>query len=192
VVKYIIHAPIDGMVVIESMNRPGGDRVQVAIGDRVMPGMPFMRVVDTSKMLIDATVNQSESNLFRLGQSASINLDAFPEAKYKGKLDSIGALAVGGRSQNYYIRTLPVRVVMDSTDGRVIPDLSASADVLLQKAEKVLTVPLTAVSEEKDQKIVQVRTAKGFEKRVVKTGLSDGVKVAVLEGLKQGDQVLIN
>jgi len=190
--KYIIHAPIDGMVVVESMNRPGGDRVQIATGDRVMPGMPFMKVVDTSRMLVEATVNQSESNLFRLGQSASINLDAFPGAKFTGRLDSIGALAVGGRNQNFYIRTLPVRVVMDSTDSRVIPDLSASADVLLQRAKQVLTVPLTAVSEEKDQKIVQVRTAKGFEKRVVKTGLSDGVKVAVIEGLKQGEQVLIN
>ena len=143
-------------------------------------------------MLVDATVNQSESNLFRLGQSASINLDAFPGAKFTGRLDSIGALAVGGRNQNFYIRTLPVRVVMDSTDGRVIPDLSASADVLLERAEKVLTVPLTAVSEEKDQKVVQVRTAKGFEKRVIKTGLSDGIKVAVIEGLKQGEQVLVN
>ncbi|MBA3974909.1 MAG: hypothetical protein C0504_11920 [Candidatus Solibacter sp.] len=191
-VKYVIRAPIDGMVVIESMNRPGGDRVQMAPGDRVMPGMPFMRVVDTSRMLIDATVNQSESNLFRLGQRATINLDAFPGAKYTGKIDSIGALAVGGRSQNYYIRTLPVRLVMDSRDERVIPDLSASADVLLEKTEQVLTVPLTAVSAEMDRKVVQVRTAKGFEKRVVKTGLSDGVKVAVLEGLKQGEQVLIN
>lgn len=190
--KYVIRAPIDGMVVIESMNRPGGDRVQLAVGDRVMPGMPFMKVVDTSRMLVDGTVNQSESNLFRLGQSANINLDAFPGAKYTGKIDSIGALAVGGRSQNYYIRTLPVRVVMSSSDQRVIPDLSASADVLLEKAEKVLMVPLAAVSEEKDQKFVQVRTPKGFERRTVKTGLSDGVKVAVLEGLKQGEQVLIN
>lgn len=190
--QYVIRAPIDGMVVIESMNRPGGDRVQLAPGDRVMPGMPFMRVVDTSKMLVDATVNQSESNLFRLGQSATVNLDAFPGAKYTGKVDSIGALAVGGRTQNYYIRTLPVRVVMSSRDDRVIPDLSASADVLLSKAERVLTVPLSAVSEEKDQKFVQVKTAKGFEKRPVKTGLSDGIKIAVLEGLKQGEQVLIN
>ena len=190
--KYVIRAPIDGMAVIESMNRPGGDRVQIAIGDSVRPGMPFMRVVDTSKMLVNATVNQSESNLFRLGQGATINLDAFPGAKYTGKIDSIGALAVGGRTQNYYIRTLPVRVVLDSRDDRVIPDLSASADVLLEKAEKVLIVPLAAVSEEKDQKVVQVRTGKGFEKRVVKTGLSDGVKIAVIEGLKQGDQVLIN
>lgn len=192
IVKYKIRAPIDGMVVIESMNRPGGDRVQIAPGDRVMPGMPFMKIVDTSRMLVEATVNQTESNLFRLGQNAKINLDAFPGAKFTGKIDSIGALAVGSRTQNYYIRTLPVRVVMDSRDDRVIPDLSASADVLLDRVEEVLTVPLAAVAEEKEQKFVRVRTAQGFEKRSVKTGLSDGVKVAVLEGLKQGEQVLIN
>jgi len=192
IVRYVIRAPIDGMIVIETMNRPGGDRVQVAPGDRVFPGQPFMKIVDTSAMLVNATVNQTESNLFRLGQNATVNLDAFPEARFTGKIDSIGALATGGRSQNFYIRTLPVRVVMTSTDSRVIPDLSASADVLLNRAEGVLTVPLTAVSAEKDQQFVEVKTAKGFEKRAIKTGLSDGVKVAVLEGLKQGEQVRLN
>jgi biotin carboxyl carrier protein len=192
ILRYVIRSPIDGMVVIETMNRPGGDRVQVAPGDRVHPGMPFMKIVNTSKMLVNATVNQAEGNLFKLGQSATVNLDAFPGAKFTGRIDSIGALAVSGFGQNYYIRTLPVRVVMTSTDSRVIPDLSASADVLLEKVENVLTVPLSAVSLEKDQAVVQVKSANGFQKRTVKTGLSDGVKVAVLEGLKQGEQVLIN
>ncbi len=192
IVKYVIRAPMDGMIVVETMNRPGGDRVQMAPGDRVHPGQPFMRIVDTRQMLVDATVNQAESNLFRLGQNATVNLDAFPEARFTGKVDSIGALATGGRSQNFYIRTLPVRVVMTSSDSRVIPDLSASADVLLNQAKDVLTVPLTAVSAEKDQQFVEVKTAKGFEKRAIKTGLSDGVKVAVLDGLKQGEQVRLN
>lgn len=192
IVRYVIRAPIDGMVVIESMNRPGGDRVQVAAGDRVFPGMPFMKIVDTREMLVNATVNQAEGNLFRLGQSAIVNLDAFPGAKYTGKIDSIGALAVSSFGQNYYIRTLPVRVVMSSVDNRVIPDLSASADVLLDKAENVLTVPLAAVSREKGQTYVQVKTPGGFQKRVIKTGLSNGVKVAVLEGLNKGEQVLLN
>lgn len=192
IVRYVIRAPIDGMVVIESMNRPGGDRVQVAAGDRVFPGMPFMKIVDTREMLVNATVNQAEGNLFRLGQSAIVNLDAFPGAKYTGKIDSIGALAVSSFGQNYYIRTLPVRVVMSSVDNRVIPDLSASADVLLDKAENVLTVPLAAVSQEKGQTYVQVKTPSGFQRRVIKTGLSNGVKVAVLEGLNKGEQVLLN
>ncbi len=192
IVRYVIRAPIDGMVVIETMNRPGGDRVQMAPGDRVHPGQPFMKIVDTSEMLVNATVNQTESNLFRLGQNATVNLDAFPDARFSGKIDSIGALATGGRSQNFYIRSLPVRLVMTSTDARVIPDLSASADVLLNRAESVLTVPLTAVSAEKDQHYVEVKAPKGFEKRAIKTGLSDGVKVAVLEGLKQGEQVRLN
>jgi multidrug efflux pump subunit AcrA (membrane-fusion protein) len=98
IVRYVIRAPIDGMVVIESMNRPGGDRVQVAAGDRVFPGMPFMKIVDTREMLVNATVNQAEGNLFRLGQSAVVNLDAFPGAKYTGKIDAIGGLA-GGRGR---------------------------------------------------------------------------------------------
>jgi len=192
IVRYVIRAPIDGMVVIESMHRPGGDQVQVAAGDRVYPGMPFMKIVDTSQMLVNATVNQAEGNLFRLGQSATINLDAFPGAKYQGKINSIGALAVSGFGQNFYIRTLPVKLVMASTDARVIPDLSASADVLLQKVENVLTVPVAAVTSDNGQTFVRVQSGGGFQKRAVKTGLSNGIKVAILDGLKQGEHVLLN
>lgn len=192
IVRYVIRAPIDGMVVIESMNRRGGDRVMVAAGDRIYPGMPFMKIVDTSQMLVNATINQAEGNLFRLGQTATVNLDAFPGAKFPSKIDSIGALAVSGFGESYYIRTLPVRLVLSATDSRVIPDLSASADVLLEKAEHVLIVPLSAISQEQGQAVVHVKTGNGYQKRQVKTGLSDGVKVAVLDGLKQGEQVLLN
>ncbi len=184
--------PIDGLVVMMSQNRPGGDQVTYGEGDRVQPGMPFMKIVNPASMQVEGTINQAESSSFRIGQMATIGLDAFPGASYEGKVYAIGALATGGFRQNYYIRSVPVRVQVQNPDKRMIPDLSASADILLGRAENVLAVPAAALHREKGKDVVYVKGPKSFEPREVKIGLHNGIQAEVLEGLKEGDQVRIN
>jgi len=187
--KLVIRSPISGMVVLQTMFRPGGDQVTVAVGDRMGPGQPVMKIINPDKMMIEGTANQAEVARLRIGQEAIIGLDAFPDATYRGHLYSIGAIAVGSRRENYYIRNIPVRILIENPDRRVIPDLSAFANVLVDKQENVLLVPAAAVGEQDGKRFVYVRTEKGFEKREVRTGLSNGTQTAVLEGLKEGDVV---
>ncbi len=87
------------------------------------------------------------------------------------------------------ISNIPVRVILENADSRVIPDLSAFANVLVDRQENALLVPAAAVGEQDGRHFVFVRTEKGFEKREVKAGLSNGVQTAILEGLKEGDVV---
>lgn len=187
--KLVIRAPIAGMVVLQTMFRPGGDQVTVAVGDRMGPGQPVMKIINPEKMMVEGTVNQAEVTRLRIGQEAIIGLDAFPEATYRGKVYSIGAIGVGSRRENYYIRNIPVKVIIENADRRVIPDLSAFANVLVDRQENALLVPAAAVGEQDGRQFVYVRTEKGFEKREVKAGLSNGVQTAILEGLKEGDVV---
>jgi len=187
--KLVVRAPIAGMVVLQTMFRPGGDQVTVAVGDRMGPGQPVMKIINPEKMVVEGTVNQAEVTRLRIGQSATIGLDAFPDASYQGELHSIGAIAVGSRRENYYIRNIPVKIAIKNPDRRVIPDLSAFANVLIDRQEDVLLVPAAAVGEQNGQHYVYVRTEKGFEKRAVKIGLTNGTQTAILEGLKQGEVV---
>ncbi len=187
--KLLIRAPIAGMVVLQTMFRPGGDQVTVAVGDRMGPGQPVMKIINPEKMMVEGTVNQAEVTRLRIGQEAVIGLDAFPEATYHGKVYSIGAIGVGSRRENYYIRNIPIRVMIENADRRMIPDLSAFANVLVDRQENVLLVPAAAVGEQGGRHFVYVRKEKGFEKREVKPGVSNGVQTAILEGLKEGEAV---
>jgi HlyD family secretion protein len=184
-----IRAPMDGMVVVQTMFRPGGDQVMLAVGDRIGPGQQIMKIIDPKTMQVEGTINQAESSHFRIGQNANVLLDAFPGAAFGGKVYAIGALAVSGGRQQYFIRNVPVRVQMLDLDKRVIPDLSASADVLLERAENVLTVPASAVVMDGGKSYVNVKTPQGFERRPVKIGITDGVQVVIEEGLSEGDVV---
>ncbi|MCL5743564.1 MAG: efflux RND transporter periplasmic adaptor subunit, partial [Acidobacteria bacterium] len=106
--RLTMHAPMDGLVVMMPIFR-SGEFGQVELGDTVGPGQPFMRVVNPNSMQLEATVNQAEATVLRLGFEAEITLDAFPGVKFPGKVDGIGALATGGRRQNYFIRHTPLR-----------------------------------------------------------------------------------
>ncbi|MBI4892774.1 MAG: HlyD family efflux transporter periplasmic adaptor subunit [Acidobacteria bacterium] len=190
--KYIVRAPMDGMAVLATMNRPGGETVTLAVGDTVRPGQQLMKIINPKRMQVDGTVNQSESSQIRIGQGAAVRLDAFPGTAYAAKVHSIGALAVGGGRQNYYIRTIPVLVYVDNADSKMIPDLSASADILLKTEKDAVLAPLAAVEADREKTYVYVRTAKNFERREVKLGADNGVQVAVLEGLKSGEVIKTN
>jgi HlyD family secretion protein len=189
--KFTIHAAMDGLVVMTSIFR-GSEMGQVQQGDRVYPGQLFMKVVDTSKMHVEASINQVESSDFRVGQEAKINLDAFPGLTFPGKVHSIGALAVGGWRSNYFIRNIPVLVRIQGNDPRLIPDLSSGADVVLERAENKTIAPLAAFSTEKGRQVAYVKKAETWEQRTVELGLKNDNHAVVLSGLNPGEEVRLN
>lgn len=191
VTAFTIHAGMDGLVVMQQIWR-GSEMGQVQQGDRLFPGQPFMKVVNTKTMQVEGTVNQSESSDFRVGQPARIQLDAFKDLHFDGKVHSIGALASGGWRNSYYVRTVPIRIAIQGNDPRLIPDLSASADIVFQSAANQTLVPLGAISNEKGTDVVYVKSGDGFERREVTTGIRSETQAAITSGLKAGEIVRLD
>ncbi len=188
--RFKIKAPMDGLVVMQSTFR-GGEMSQVQQGDVLNPGQSVMRIVDLRTMQVEANINQAQTSLLRIGQPVSVGLDAFSGLKLKGKIYSIGALAVGGWRQQYFIRNVPVRISIEQFDPKVIPDLSAFGDVEIGRGKEGLQIPLSAVVTEDTKSFVQVKTAQGFEKRAVTLGERNNTSVAVEAGLQAGDEIRV-
>ncbi len=188
--RLTIAAPIPGLVVMQSTFR-GGEMRQIQEGDQMHPGESFMKVVDTASMQLDATVNQVEAEELRIGQTATIGFDAFPGFYMHGKIYAIGALAVGGRFQNFYIRNIPVRILIEGQDPRLIPDLSASGDIRIEEKDNALLLPLSAVRVEGKKTVVTVKTPGGFETRPVELGSQNNTHAVVVSGLQAGDEVVV-
>jgi multidrug efflux pump subunit AcrA (membrane-fusion protein) len=188
--KFNITAPIAGLVVMQQVFR-SGEMGQIQEGDQVSAGQALMKVVDPFSMQAEAAVNQSDSSEFRIGQKAVVGLDAFPELRFKGHVYSIGALAIRSGRENFYVRSVPVRIAVDGRDARFIPDLSAWADVEVERRENVLLVPREAVQLEGGESVVYVKGASGFEKRTVEAGSRNGTHAVVLAGLQAGEEVAL-
>src|SRR5690606_10926344 len=132
----------------------GGSFAQTAVGDQVNAGSIFMQVVDPSDMVLQTQVNQADIHLLRVGQTADIRLDAYPDRVWKGRVESVAAMAGGGADMpgrgrggsGSYVRNVAVAVNILDSDPVIIPDLSASADVVLETQEDVLLAPREAVN----------------------------------------------
>jgi HlyD family secretion protein len=191
VARFTIHAPIDGLVVMQSIWR-GVEMGQVQQGDQVAPGQPFMKVVDTSNMQMQAVASQVESDEIRLGEPAVVSFDAFPDLKLKAKISSLGAIATAGMLANNYLRNVPVYLRILDHDNRVIPDLSTAANVEVGKSGAAIVAPLEAVESRGGKTFVRVKIGDRYERREVKLGMSDNIHVAVLEGLHSGDEIALD
>jgi len=192
--RMLVKAPREGLVVMQNTFR-GGEFGPIQQGDQVYPGNVFMQIVDPSSMVVNATVNQSDVQALRIGQRAKIRFDAFPGLELPGRLYLIGAITKTGGMRSQFKKDVVVRFRLEKMDPRVIPDLSASADVVLEEEENVAAVaPLEAVqSYEGDGKaFVLVRSGQGqWERRQVELGLSSFTHVAVKAGLKPGEVVAL-
>ena len=186
--KFSIRASIDGLLVYSSV-WGGSSMRQIEVGDQITPGQPFMKIVNTNTMVVEAKINQSESEQFRIGQPANVILDAFSSKNFQAKVYSITPLAVGSYRTNYFIRNIPLRIQINGSDAQLIPDLSAAADIVLGRQADKVVVPLASVKTENGKTLVGVKTATGFENRVVELGMRNNTHVAVLSGIADGQEI---
>jgi len=187
--KFTIEAPMDGLAVMLTIFR-GTEQGQVQLGDQVAPGQPFMMIVDPNGIQVRASASQVESEEMRLGQTAVLTFDAFPDLRLNARVSNIGAIAVPGATQNYFLRNVPVYLTILQHDHRVIPDLTTSSDVVVNQAENALLIPRSALESKNGKWFVHVKQGAQYESREVKLGASDNLRVAVVEGLREGEEVV--
>jgi HlyD family secretion protein len=122
-----IHSPIDGVVVLNTIWKQGR-MGEVQDGDQVRPGVPFMQVVDPSRMEVQVPVNQEDFLSLRVGQTARVRLDAYPQMVFPGKLEEMAPIARNGDFSSK-LRTFAVVFSIAGSDAKLMPDLSAAVDV---------------------------------------------------------------
>jgi HlyD family secretion protein len=183
-----IVAPIDGIVVPQPIRR-GNDMVEVGEGDDIRAGQPFVRIVETKSLIVEATVNQADVERLRLGQSARVQFDALPGIHLPGRVSSVGAVPTGGRYRREYLKERAVKVELRGTDERLFPNISASADVVIAREEAPAIVPRECVFDDEGGARAFVRSGDRWEERDLVLGLANNVEVAVLAGLTEGEAV---
>jgi multidrug efflux pump subunit AcrA (membrane-fusion protein) len=198
--RLAIRTPISGIVVLETSFR-GGSFAQTTVGDQVNAGSLFMQVVDPSDMVLQTQVNQTDIHLLRVGQTAEIHLDAYPGRVWKGRVESVAAMAGGGAEMpgrgrggsGNYVRNVAVAVNILDSDPVIIPDLSASADILLEAQQDVLLAPREALNQIGEDWYVWLMGGQDQkpERRTVEVSSWSDTQVAVSAGLKEGDKLAV-
>lgn len=185
----VYHAPIDGFVVLKRVTR-GSESHEVEAGEIVGPGLAFGEIVDTGAIIVNATISQADAEQVNYGLKARVHFDAFPDIEVPGRLTAIAAVTRSGGQRAQYVREVPVRLDLEATEKRVIPNLSVNADIVLESVSDVVVLPKECVFRDEDRKpFAMVETDDGWEKRQLELGLENHLEVAVRTGVKDGETV---
>ena len=185
--RMVIHAPVSGMLVYQSFWK-GSQMGTPQEGDQVWPGLVFMQIVDTSAMAMRGKVNQLDIQSIHVGSSAQIHLDAYPDLILPGRVETISPIGQNGTFGDK-LRMFIISFSIQGTDPRLIPDMSASADVEIERDPNALLIPRGAVLRTGTGDYVWVQTRNGVERRPVTLGKCDDQNWAITSGLREGDLV---
>jgi Cu(I)/Ag(I) efflux system membrane fusion protein len=156
---------------------------QAIRGMHVTPGQTLYKIADLSSVWIEADVYEREIALARVGQRATVRLDAYPGESFEGRATYIYPFV----EENS--RTVKVRFQFANPRGRLKPGMYANVE-MKGDSGMALTVPADALLDSGTDRIVFVARGQGsFTPRTVVVGRRFGSRVEIAEGLEEGEQV---
>ncbi len=174
-----ITSPIDGIIAHKNVE-PGE-----VVSPPVMPGKALLDIVDMSRLKTTIKISETRVKIIRLGQEAIISLDGFPGESFPGKISMISPV-VDANS-----RTFKAEVLIPNPDNRLKPGMFARVQLVLTKRTDVLKIPVKAITEGKEGKVVFLAVNGTAKAQTVTLGISDEFDTEVISGLNPGDQVII-
>lgn len=193
-----LRAPSDGLVVYAtSINRDrwgNNSEGSLDVGRQVTRNQQLIILPDTTEMVASVRVHESMTGRMKPGQPATIKVDALGGRSIPGAVESIGVIAESGgwRDPNLREYTVKVRLETSASEVQLKPSMRAEAQILLDKVERALTIPIQAVFSDGLVRYVLVPDKNARFRRVpVRVGRRSDRFAEVTTGLSQGDRVLI-
>lgn len=147
-------------------------------------------VVNPSSLVFRAAVDEADIANVKIGQTALINLDAYPDDEVTTGVEYIAYTSSQSSSGTIFIVELSMPEVTDLNYFRI--GMNGDVAITLEEKEDVLSVPLDATIERDDKTYVEIKKSDGTtEEREIKIGLETDDRVEVTEGLSEEDDVVI-
>jgi HlyD family secretion protein len=182
-VSNMIPATIDGTV-LDVPNKEGAFIVETST---FQSGTTVATLADMSDMIFEGLVDESEVGKLREGMELVLNVGALEGKPFSATLEYIAPKGVTDQGAIKF--TIRAAVQLDK-ELFLRSNYSANADIVLDKKENVLAINEGNLIIESGATFVEVETApQQFEKREIKTGLSDGINIEVISGLKPDEKI---
>lgn len=181
-----IKANAPGMVVHREDFR-SGQRRKPRIGDVLVRNQIILDLPDLNQMTVKSKVREIDLCHVEVGKKATVEVDAYPQLAFTGKISSIGVLALPDHGKPADEKYFEIRILIDKSDPRVRPGMTTRVVVHSAKAENVIAAPIHALFYDQAKSYCYV----GSEKREVSTGLSSEEWVEIKSGLKEGEFVCL-
>ena len=181
-----IRATIEGMIL----------DVPIKVGNSVIQantfndGTTIASIADMNDLIFEGKIDETEVGRIHVGMPIKLSLGALTDKKFDAELEYV---APKGTEDNGAVMFEIKAAAHVPADVLVRAGYSANAEIQMAKVDSVLTIPEGSVEFSNDSAyiyVVKAETPKQlFERKHIKTGLSDGIKIEVKSDLKKGDKV---
>ena len=180
--------PEQGSGAIFPLNAPFSGTViekDAVLGELAQPDKSIFTVADLSTLWIEANLFEKDLTRVEVGAAATVTVSAYPGEAFNGHLTYISS-AVDKES-----RTVPARVEVPNSDGRLKLEMFATTSINTAATALALTVPTGSVLLVNGLSTVFVQARGGFEPRSVEVGDMVGGRVIVNSGVKEGERIVV-
>jgi membrane fusion protein (multidrug efflux system) len=184
IAKKTIRAPFAGRTGIRQIN----------LGQFIKGGTAIVPLQAMDPLFMNFSLPQQDVTDLKVGQSVQVTIDAYPGVLFKGEINAINARVDDSN------RNVQVQATVRNADERIRPGMFGGVDVVLPQQDKLVTLPQTAISFSPYGSSVYVVENKGKDasgrpvltvrQQFVQTGSQRGDQVAVIKGVKAGDEVV--
>lgn len=180
-----VKSTISGMV-LDVPVKEGG---QVIESNTFNEGTTIASIANMGEMIFEGKLDESEVGKVQVNMEIVLTIGAIDKESFKAKLEYI---APKGVTENGAIQFLIRASINKDNSAFLRAGYSANADIILARKDKIMAIPESVLQFDKEKTFVEVEKGnQQFEKRYVKTGLSDGINIEITEGLKKTDKVKI-
>ena len=179
-----------GIAIIRK-NWQTGNKWQV--GDQTWSGNPMIDLPDLSELKVTTEINEVDISKIKMDQGVEIRMDAFSDTMLTGKVNSIATLAKfkDGKEESK-VKVFPVEVLINGTSKKLMPGMTVSTKIIVDKVPDVLYIPLEAIMKDQGKEFVYLKSGATFKKCPVSVGMANNDYIIVQEGLAEGDEVALS
>lgn len=185
--KLSVVTPSSGIAII-SRNWSSNNKFQ--IGDQCWGGFPVIQLPDLSSLKAVVKINEVDVAKISKGLNVEIRPNAFSDSIFTGTVNSIANLAVN-KDNSSKIKVFPVEIMLNQSDKNLLPGLTVSCRIIMDKIEDVLFIPIDALQVEGDKNFVYKKSGNSYNKIEVETGQNNTDYVVIVSGLKEGDEIAL-
>ena len=190
-----LRAPTDGIVVIQKNWRSGGQTGGSApfkAGDRAWPGAAVIELPDPKVFRIEARVDEADRGRLRVGQAATVRVDAVGDHNFTGKIEEISPTASMDFNSTWpFSRNFTVILSIDSSESHLNTGMGATARIAVDEASNAIVIPVAAIFRKAGRTVVYIRSSDGFREVPVEVTRRSGDDALITNGLSVGEQVAL-
>ena len=183
-----IIAPVSGTI----------DKIYTEVGEMAIAGQPIVNLVNTNSIEIEVFLTEFDIGKVSVGQKAKVNLPAYPNEEFIGRVYYVSSVA------DPISKKFSVKIQLDNENGRIKAGMVSQVQIITQEEKNIIAVPKKAVFVENGKEKIylvnksfpcsmdNLKRCAQVEIRTIKTEPLDENELKVIEGLSEGEEIIIN